>query len=234
LLGEDDEFSARYMERLLTGAGHVMTWVQNGRDALRLALEQHFALLLLNVHMPELDGFQVIRVLREHERESDNRLRVIALTARSRKEDRQKCFDAGMDDFVTKPVAASELFSVIERNITQQDSVSQQDSPLSSTNARGDLNLLDPQAILGACGNDREGLERILADFQTYTPLQLSNLQEAYNAGDSIGLQKSAHKFYPLLYAFSSQAGVSSRITKTNRLTTISISAGYYFYNWTN
>ena len=89
LLAEDDEFSARFMEQLLTRGGHRVRLTANGREALSLAEEGVFDLLLLDIHMPELDGFQVALAIRARERTSGSHLPVIAQTARSRKEDRE-------------------------------------------------------------------------------------------------------------------------------------------------
>ena len=65
--------------------------------------------------MPELDGFQVIHALREREQSAGGHLPVIALTARSRKEDRERCLTAGMDDYLSKPIRAADLFAAIDR-----------------------------------------------------------------------------------------------------------------------
>src|SRR5205085_4794418 len=86
-------------------------------EALTAAGEGVFDVLLLDVHMPELDGFQVVRAIRERERSAGGHLPVIALTARARREDRQRCLAAGMDDYLAKPLRAAELFAAIERVI---------------------------------------------------------------------------------------------------------------------
>jgi CheY-like chemotaxis protein len=73
------------------------------------------ALTACYIHMPELDGFQVVQALREQERSTGGHLPVIALTARSRKEDRQQCLAAGMDDYLSKPIRAADLLAAIYR-----------------------------------------------------------------------------------------------------------------------
>jgi CheY-like chemotaxis protein len=118
LLAEDDEFSGRFLEQLLARHGHRVRLTTNGREALSLAEEGVFDLLLLDIHMPELDGFGVVGAIRERERAAGGHLPVIALTARSRKEDRERCLAAGMDDFLTKPVAAVELLAAIDRLVS--------------------------------------------------------------------------------------------------------------------
>src|SRR5205823_174787 len=84
LVAEDNEFNAQLLEQLLARRGHQVRLADNGRDALALAEEGVFDLLLLDIHMPELDGFQVVRAVRERERTAGGHLPVIALTARSR------------------------------------------------------------------------------------------------------------------------------------------------------
>jgi CheY-like chemotaxis protein len=115
LVAEDNEFSAQLLEQLLGRRGHRVRVAADGREALTLAETGEFDVLLLDVHMPELDGFQVIRAIRERERASGGHLPVVALTARSRPEDRERCLAAGMDDFLPKPVRADDLFAAIDR-----------------------------------------------------------------------------------------------------------------------
>src|SRR5262249_45535308 len=80
LLAEDNEFNAQYLERLLSMWGHHVQLANDGREALTLAEQTVFDLLLLDIHMPELDGFQVVRALREREQFAGGHLPVIALT----------------------------------------------------------------------------------------------------------------------------------------------------------
>jgi CheY-like chemotaxis protein len=97
LVAEDNEFNAHHLKQLLGLRGHSVRLATNGREALDLADGEAFDLLLLDIHMPELDGFHVVRVIRERERSAGGHLPVIALTARSREEDRRRCLAAGME-----------------------------------------------------------------------------------------------------------------------------------------
>jgi signal transduction histidine kinase/CheY-like chemotaxis protein len=202
LVAEDDEFSARFIEQLLARAGHRVRLTTNGREALRLAEEGIFDMLLLDIHMPGLDGFGVVGAIRERERAAGGHLPVIALTARSRKEDRERCLAAGMDDFVTKPVAAAALLAAIDQLVSTQR-VSR--PPQAEAGPTG--SLLDPIAVLTACGDDAEGLRRMCQDFQTYAPARLAELGDALRDRDAPQLRQAAHKFCPLLLAFSTVAG---------------------------
>src|SRR3954452_19368369 len=117
LVAEDNELSAQVLEQALVRQGHHVRLASNGREVLALAEQGGFDLLLLDVHMPELDGFQVVQAVRERELTGGGHLPIIALTARSRKEDRERCLAAGMDDYLSKPVQAADLWAAIDRAV---------------------------------------------------------------------------------------------------------------------
>jgi two-component system sensor histidine kinase/response regulator len=115
LVAEDNDFNRDLLEYMLAGRGLSATMVVDGREALGLLEREVFDVLLLDIHMPELDGFQVVGVIRERERTAGGHLPVIALTARSRKEERGRCLRAGMDEYLTKPFKAADLWAAIDR-----------------------------------------------------------------------------------------------------------------------
>lgn len=127
LVAEDSEFNSRHLVRLLGRRGHLVQLANDGRETLAMLgierqgashekpLASEFDLLLLDLYMPNLDGFQVIQAIRERERNAVGRLPVIALTARAGQEDRDHCLAAGMDAYISKPIRADELFAAIDR-----------------------------------------------------------------------------------------------------------------------
>ena len=202
LAAEDSQLNSRHLERLLTRRGHTVRVATDGREALDLAIEGAFDLLLLDLHMPEFDGFQVVRAIRLREHTTGGRLPVIALTARARKEDRESCLAAGMDDYLSKPVRAVELFAAIDR-VVSPDHVS-----LPGKAKLGDgASLIDPAALLTACDGDGEGLRAMCRDFQVYAPAWLAEASDALQARDAHSLREAAHKLCGLLSAFSTAAG---------------------------
>jgi hypothetical protein len=102
-----------------------------------------FDLLLLDVHMPELDGFQFAQAIRKREQTTGSHLPVIALTACSRKDDRERCLAVAMDDYLSKPVQAADLWAAIHRVAVARPRT-----------ARPEVGLLDPRVVLAACGGD--------------------------------------------------------------------------------
>jgi PAS domain S-box-containing protein len=202
LVAEDNEFNAQHLERLLDMRGHRVQLAGNGREALARAEQAAFDLLLLDVHMPELDGFQVVRALREREQSTGGYLPVIALTARSRKEDRQRCLASGMDDYLSKPIRAADLFAAIERVVsTSGGSSSAPPDPSDPTS------LLDPVVLLGACGGVATLLGEMCRNFRSHAPALVSELSDALRARDAARLHAAAHKLHGTITAFSTVAG---------------------------
>jgi two-component system sensor histidine kinase/response regulator len=196
LVAEDNEFSAQLLEQLLTRRGHRVTLATNGTDAVARTRDDDFDLLFLDIHMPELDGFQVVQAIREREHGGSRRLPVIALTARSRKEDRDKCLAAGMDDFLVKPVHTDSLWQAIDRVMADCDRT---DHP--------NTQLLDAPVLLAACGGDDVILEKICQAFVACLPDQLHATQAAFRDSNAHALREAAHKLSSTLAAFSTIAG---------------------------
>jgi PAS domain S-box-containing protein len=118
LLAEDNAINRILAVRLLEKAGYKVVCAQNGLEVLRLLGEQQFDIILMDISMPELDGFEATRRIRESETQTGAHLPIIAMTAHALKEDRGRCLEAGMDDYVSKPVNFKELFEKIDRCIS--------------------------------------------------------------------------------------------------------------------
>ena len=115
LVAEDNDLNQQLMGQLLATRGHDVTIAADGRRALAQFESSVFDVLLLDVHLPDLDGFGVIKAVRERERETGRHLYVVATTARAREADREACLAAGMDDFLSKPISAAGLWGVLDR-----------------------------------------------------------------------------------------------------------------------
>ncbi|MFL5285894.1 MAG: response regulator, partial [Rhodopila sp.] len=196
LVAEDNELSAQVLEQSLVRQGHRVRLASNGREVLTLAEQGGFDLLLLDVHMPELDGFQVVRAVRVRELTAGGHLPIIALTARSRKEDRERCLAAGMDDFQTKPIRPADLLAAIDRVLRTH----------SSRQSRS-LDLLDAPVLLAACGGDSTLLRKMCRTLAARVPEHLAALREALRDQDAPRLREAAHKCCGMLSEFSATAG---------------------------
>jgi response regulator RpfG family c-di-GMP phosphodiesterase len=146
--------------------------------------------------MSELDGFQVVRAVREWELTAGGHLPIIALTARSRKEDRERCLAAGMDDFQTKPIRPADLLAAIDRVLRTHSS---------RQSRRRDL--LDAPVLLAACGGDPTLLRKMCQTLTARVPEHLAALREALRDQDAPRLREAAHKCCGMLSEFSATAG---------------------------
>jgi two-component system sensor histidine kinase/response regulator len=114
LVAEDNAVNQRLIVRLLEKRGHHVVLAQNGREALEALEKQAFDIVLMDLQMPEMGGFEATQRIREKEKASGAHLAIIALTAHAMKGDEERCLAGGMDGYVSKPIKLEELFSVME------------------------------------------------------------------------------------------------------------------------
>jgi signal transduction histidine kinase len=114
LLAEDNPVNQLVATRLIEKQGHRVTVAASGGQAIAALSQETFDLVLMDVQMPELDGIQATRLIRAKERSTGQHIPIIAVTAFAMKGDVEKCMEAGMDAYVSKPITASELFEKIE------------------------------------------------------------------------------------------------------------------------
>jgi CheY-like chemotaxis protein len=115
LLAEDNAVNQLLIVRLLEKRGHSVVVARDGREALKLLDHHRFELVLMDVQMPELNGFEVTAVIRQKEAAIGGHLPIIALTAHAMKGDQELCIAAGMDAYLSKPIHSAELFDIIGR-----------------------------------------------------------------------------------------------------------------------
>jgi PAS domain S-box-containing protein len=114
LLAEDNAVNQMVMQRLLSKRGHRVAIAGNGRVAVENFQRERFDLIFMDVQMPEMDGLQATRAIRQHEGQAV-RTPIVALTAHAMSGDRERCLQAGMDNYITKPVNPKELDEILER-----------------------------------------------------------------------------------------------------------------------
>jgi signal transduction histidine kinase/CheY-like chemotaxis protein len=114
LLAEDNVVNQRLAVRLLEKHGHTVSLTGTGREALAALERQSFDLILMDVEMPEMDGLEATAEIRRRERDTARHVPILAMTAHAMKGDRERCLEAGMDGYVSKPIQAQELWQAIE------------------------------------------------------------------------------------------------------------------------
>jgi two-component system sensor histidine kinase/response regulator len=120
LVAEDNAINSLVAVRLLEKAGHSVAVAINGQEALDALERSSFDLVLMDVQMPIMGGFEAVARIREREEVTRKHLPIVALTASAMKTDREGCLDAGMDGFVAKPIQEEELFAVIAAVVPNQ------------------------------------------------------------------------------------------------------------------
>ncbi len=211
LLAEDNLLNQQLADHLLRRRGHDVVIARDGREALEALNQGPFDLMFLDIQMPELDGFQVIEELRGREQAAGGHLPVIALTAHSMKGDRERCLQAGMDEYLSKPFRAAELYGVIDRVMAGRPA---SEPPRDSSSEPGIV--VDAETLLAACDDDPVLLHKLIGVFQNSWAGSLAGVQEAIDRRDPARLRESAHQLRGLLATFSSEAaGIAARLEAT-------------------
>ena len=115
LLAEDNAVNQILAVRLLERRGHQVVVANNGRDAVQQLARERFDLILMDVQMPEMDGFEATAAIRKSEQGTGRHMRILAMTAHAMKGDAERCLNAGMDGYISKPIRAEELYNLLER-----------------------------------------------------------------------------------------------------------------------
>ncbi len=136
LLAEDNEVNQKIIVRMLANKGHKVTVAADGKEALASLDKEPFDLVLMDVQMPNMNGFEATAAIREKERLTGIHLPIVALTAHAMKGDQERCLRAGMDRYLPKPVRSNELFQTIEELIPSDFTM--QSSPNGETSERPD------------------------------------------------------------------------------------------------
>jgi two-component system sensor histidine kinase/response regulator len=196
LVAEDNELNTALLKELLAQRAYKADFAVNGRDAMDQVVVGSHDLLLLDLHMPEMDGFEVVRAIRERERETGGHLPIIALTARSSRLDRERSLAAGMDDFLSKPIDVRLLWEAIDRAMATHPP---------APNRR--TLLLDAPTILRVCGGRPEVFARLCTVFRDTLPVHVARARAAFDDLDWMRLRDAAHRVHGTLAAFSTVAG---------------------------
>jgi CheY-like chemotaxis protein len=188
LLAEDNPVNQRVALYLLQKAGHSALAVGNGKEALEALQRETFDLALMDIQMPEMDGLEATGAIRAEEARTGRHLPIIAMTAHAIKGDRERCLEAGMDDYVSKPIQAAALLRAI-------DSISL-DTPLApqpETDTAAKDCVFDHASALDRMNGDEEVLSEIISLFLGDVPCQLDKIRQAIGQRDAKSLHAAAH-----------------------------------------
>ena len=180
LLVEDNAVNQKLASSLLERRGHTVTVAANGHEALAALERESFDLVLMDVQMPVMGGFEATARIRERERASGAHQLIVAMTAHAMKGDRERCLDAGMDDYLTKPLDSRRLYALIEEISARIDSCPAAMPAVSDQ-------------LLARVGGDHELLAEISRLFVDDAPNHLERIGAAIAARDGEALRRAAH-----------------------------------------
>ncbi len=126
LVAEDNAVNQAVILRVLEKMGHSSVLAHNGKEALALAFSQKFDLVFMDVQMPEMDGLAATEAIRQREKSSGTHLPIFAMTAHAMKGDRERCLQAGMDGYITKPIRFSDIEKTLSSFSGAQSAVPRQ------------------------------------------------------------------------------------------------------------
>ncbi len=216
LLAEDSLYNQKLAVALLERNGHHVTVANDGAEAAGLVRSHTFDLVLMDVQMPEMDGLEATRVIRQHEAGTDRHVPIVAMTAQAMKGDRERCLESGMDDYLTKPVRPAELFATIARVVgevrpaqTLVAPPAPADSPSNASpkspadlaptsassppNCAGSPQIINLELALKAVDGDPGLLTEIARIFMLESPKLMGDLADALAAGDAKRFSRAAH-----------------------------------------
>jgi two-component system sensor histidine kinase/response regulator len=192
LLAEDNPVNQRLALRLLEKLGHRVTLVDNGMAALDQATRASFDLILMDVQMPGLDGLSATRHIRQWESSHGGHVPIIAMTARAMQGDRERCLEAGMDDYLSKPVDSERLRQVIGQYDPEQVEP-----------------VLAWRAALGRLDGDCDLLLELAAIFLDDGPQLLATMVSTIAERDLPGAQRAVHSIKGVLVNFGAQRAIA-------------------------
>lgn len=194
--------------RLLEKQGHYVAVAASGQQALDLlfpgnSAKPAFDLVLMDVQMPDMDGLEATASIRKHEKNTGQRVPIIALTAYAMKGDRERCLSSGMDGYISKPIRPDELYAAINAVRSSK--------PSADGETRGGETLkliLDWDEALSHVAGDADLLREVAALFLDQCPRWLADCREGIACGDAKRLGEAAH---PLKSAFGTLAAKKAR-----------------------
>ncbi|MDY3556265.1 response regulator [Gemmata sp. JC717] len=195
LVAEDNPVNQRVVLRLLEKFGHAVTMTADGRQAVDALGREPFDIVLMDVQMPEMDGFEATQLIRQREAGTGRHTLVVAMTAHAMKGDRERCLIAGMDDYVSKPVQRSELTRVLDRAtaVAATNAAAPAPAVLDGATVGAAELAFDRAGAVECLGGDEELFAEVAGLFRSDSERFLEELSEALGGGDAVAVRRAAH-----------------------------------------
>ena len=195
LVAEDDAVNRMVITGQLERLGYAAEVVEDGHAALALWRSGRFGLLLTDLHMPGMDGYELVRTIRQEELPGTARRPILALTANAMKGEERRALDAGMDAYLTKPIGMADLQIALQRSLSAGLAPAARIAAWAPPPTPGSAEpaAFEPQALRDLIGDDRVLLRRLLQEFSDSTPAYLAALVTALRQADWPAVHERAH-----------------------------------------
>jgi CheY-like chemotaxis protein len=201
LVAEDNAVNQEVIRELLGSLGHTVAIVENGRQAVQAAFAQKFDVILMDIQMPEMDGYEATAEIRRRERTAGGHLPIVAMTANAMKGDDELCLRAGMDDYVSKPIDVERVRRAIESVTAVRPAVGSASDwpepapacPKPAPPSPEGESELDYETFRHRCVDKDEVAHRILRRFLDTADGMLDQLEQALTANDTEVARRHAH-----------------------------------------
>jgi len=202
LLAEDSTVNQRVVVRLLEQRGHSVAVANNGREAVDMfesLPDRTFDVVLMDVQMPMMDGFQATGAIRRREAEKGGHVPIVAMTANAMKGDRERCLEAGMDGYISKPIRAKSFFRVVEEMTETVTTAAVPDVGVDSA-------PVDRAEALQRTGGNVEVLQELVALFFEECPTLMNQIRTAIADRDKPLLRRAAHTLKGSVAVFGAES----------------------------
>lgn len=214
LVADDTPAYQKIITQLLRQRGHDVTFLGNGRDALDQFLQAHYDVVVLDVQMPVINGFEVAKAIRQHEEGSPVHTPIIALTAHSSAGDRETCLAAGMDAYLAKPIDAPQFIELVEKAASRSLANPLSQGVASDRGWKEEMNddglIVDFEGAMERLGDDLELFREFIKVFDEDVPSLLESIRVATADRNSTDLERCAHSLRGLISNFGARQAVEA------------------------
>src|SRR3989454_2285099 len=220
LLVEDSAVNQALAVRLLRKRGHEVQVANDGRQGLEAwgkAGPGRFDVVVMDVQMPEMDGFEATAAIRAREKTTGRHQPIIAMTAHAMKGDKERCLEAGMDGYVSKPVRTKDLFDEIKKHVPSAEAPptetsAKPPSPEATPPVRESAETLDRATLMERLEGDAGLLAELVGLFLQDYPRLLTAMREAVARGDAKLLERAAHTLKGAVSNFAAPAATAAAL----------------------
>lgn len=211
LLAEDGLVNQQVARELLESRGHQVVVANNGREALATLESGSFDLVLMDVQMPEMDGFEATAAIRQKEQTTGQHIPIVAMTAHAMKGDRERCLKAGMDAYLSKPIQSKALFETVE-GIAVAARPDQEELINTAPTVSTTESVMDWVAAVDRIGGREDLLKQMAGLFFKEADKLLPALREAIVQRDLVKVRRTAHSIKGSASCFAAPSAVSAAV----------------------